>query len=74
MAVEISPYRFSICQEANEQFCNIITPFQPLANLPSCITALYTKHTPSILPDVHYKSGKLKASIYPHKLHPIYGY
>ena len=48
MAVEISPHQFSICQEANGQFCNIITPFQLLVNLPSCITALYTKNTPSI--------------------------
>ena len=48
MAVEISPHQFSICQEANGQFCNILTPFQPLANLPFCITALYTKNTASI--------------------------
>ena len=48
MAVEISPYQFSICQEANGQFCNILTPFQPLANPPSCIKALYTKNTASI--------------------------
>ena len=34
MAVEISPHQFSICQEANGQFCNIHTPFQPLANPP----------------------------------------
>ena len=33
MAVEISPHQFSICQEANGQFCNILTPFQPFANL-----------------------------------------
>ena len=48
MAVDISPDQFSICQEAKGRFCNVITPFQPVANLPSCITALYTKHTPSI--------------------------
>ena len=48
MAVEISPDQFSICQEANGQFCNNLTPFQPLVNLPSCITALYTKDTASI--------------------------
>ena len=48
MAVEISPPQFSICQEANGQFCNIITPFQPLANLPTCITALYNKNKASI--------------------------
>ena len=48
MAVEISHHQFSICQEANGLFCNILTPFQLLANLPSCITALYTKNTPSL--------------------------
>ena len=48
MAVEISSHQFSICQEANGQFCNILTPFQPLANPPSCITTLYTKDTASI--------------------------
>ena len=48
MAVEIPPHQFSICQEANGQFCNITTSFQLLENLPSCITALYTKHAPSI--------------------------
>ena len=48
MAVELSPHQFSICLEAKGQFCNIITPFQPLANPPSCITALYTINAPSI--------------------------
>ena len=48
MAVEISPWQFWICQEANGQFCTISTPFQPLANQPSCITALYAKNTASI--------------------------
>ena len=48
MAVEMSPHQFSICQEANGQFCNVITPFQPLTNPPSCITALYTKNIHSI--------------------------
>ena len=48
MAVEMSPHQFSICQEANGQFCNVIAPFQLLTNPPSCITALYTKNTYSI--------------------------
>ena len=48
MAVEISPPQFRICQEGNGQFCNIPTPFQPLANPPSCTTALYAKNTASI--------------------------
>ena len=48
MAVEISPHQFSICWEASGQFCNILTPYQLLANLPTCITALYTKNAASI--------------------------
>ena len=48
MAVEMSSHQFSICQEANGQFCNVITPFQPLTNPPSCITVLYTKNACSI--------------------------
>ena len=28
----------------------------------------------AFLPDVHCKSGKLKASVYPNKLYPMYGY
>ena len=48
MAVEISPHQCSICHGANGQFCNILTPFQPLANPTTCITALYTKNAASI--------------------------
>ena len=48
MAVEIFPQQFRICQEGNGQFCTIPTLFQPLANPPSCITALYVKNTASI--------------------------
>ena len=59
MAVEISPQQFGICQEANGQFCTIPTPFQLLANLPSCIAALYAKNTASIpMQDVHYRLEK----------------
>ena len=48
MAVEISSHHFRICQKANGQFCNIPTPFQPLANPPSCTAALYAMNTASI--------------------------
>ena len=48
MGVEILPHQFSICQKVNGKFCNVITPLQPLANPPSCITALYSKNTCSI--------------------------
>ena len=43
MAVDLSTTHFQACQDANGQFCSITTPFQPLANPPSCIAALYTK-------------------------------
>ena len=50
MAVEILDKQYSTCKEANRQFCSIYTPLQPLANPPSCITALYSKNTTSITP------------------------
>ena len=43
LAVELSNTQFQSCQQANRQFCHISTPFQPLANLPTCIAALYSK-------------------------------
>ena len=48
MAVELSTTQFQACQAANGQFCSITTPFQPLANPPSCIAALYAKSTVDI--------------------------
>ena len=48
MALEISQHQFSICQEANGEFCNVYAPLQLLAYLPSYITALYTKNAASI--------------------------
>ena len=43
MTVELSTTQFQACQDANGQFCSITTPFQPLANPPTCIAALYAK-------------------------------
>ena len=48
MAVELSTTQFQVCLEANRQFCSITTPFQPLANPPSCIGDLYKKSTVDI--------------------------
>ena len=48
MAVELSTTQFQKCQEANGQFCSITTPFQCLANPPSCIAVLYAKSTVDI--------------------------
>ena len=45
MALELSTTQVQACKEANGQFCSITTPFQPLANPPSCIAALYAKST-----------------------------
>ena len=47
MEVEISEHQFCMCRDAN-LLCNINAPLQLLANLPSCITALYAKNTASI--------------------------
>ena len=43
-AIEILEQQFTTCQQPNRQFCNIDTPLQPLANQPSCITAINTKN------------------------------
>ena len=48
MGLELSTAQFQTCQQANGQFCHISTPFQPLANPPTCIAALYTKSKASI--------------------------
>ena len=40
--------QFEICKQANGQFCHISTPFQPLANPPTCIAALYAKSKANI--------------------------
>ena len=48
MAVELSSHIFHICQAVNGQFGTIPTPFQPLANPPTCISALYVSYLASI--------------------------
>ena len=48
MAVELLSNQFQICKAASGQFCAIPTPFQPLANLPTCTSALYTRNIASI--------------------------
>ena len=48
MVVELSSTQFQVCQEANSQFCSITTPFQPLANPPACVAALYAMSTADI--------------------------
>ena len=48
MAVELSTTQFWVCQETNGQFCNITTPFQPLANPPSSVSSLYARNPAGI--------------------------
>ena len=48
MGVELSTAQFQTCQQVNGQFCYISTPFQPLANPPTCIAVLYAKSKASI--------------------------
>ena len=48
MGLELFTMQFEVYQQANGQFCHISTPFQPLANPPTCITALYAKSEASI--------------------------
>ena len=74
MAVEISQHQFSICQEANGQFCNIYAPLQLLANPPSCITALYTKNAASISTICSSQVKKTQSISIPSQLLQMYGY
>ena len=46
--VEISEDQFKTCQKADRQFCILNTPLLPLANPPTCISALYAKDKDSI--------------------------
>ena len=43
MGLELSNTQFETGKQANGQFCYMRTPFQPLANPPTCIAALYAK-------------------------------
>ena len=46
--VKISEDQFKTCQKANGQFCILNTPLLPLANPPTCVSALYSKDKDSI--------------------------
>ena len=47
-AVEISEDQLKTYQKGNRQFCSLNTPFLPLANPPTCVSALYAKDKASI--------------------------
>ena len=70
MAVELSTTQFQACQDANGQFCNITTPFQPLANPPSCIGALYAKSKVDINSKCSVQICKASASNLPTQVAP----
>ena len=44
----ITDLQYRTCQHASGQFCRINAPFQPLTNLPSCVTTLYAKNDQAI--------------------------
>ena len=73
MVVESSPHQFCICEEANGQFCNIPTPFQLIANPPSCITVLYAKNTDSICTRCSLQIRKSQMAVCLHSLHQMFG-
>ena len=70
MAVELSTTQFQACQDANGQFCSITTPFQPLANLPTCITALYAKSKADIASKCSLQICKATATNLPTQIAP----
>ena len=72
-AIEILEQQFTTCQQANGQFCNIDTPLQPLANLPSCMTAIYTKNKELNI-DALYKLGIHAVPPFQHQYPQFYEY
>ena len=70
MGLELSRTQFEICQQANGQFCHISTPFQPLANPPMCIAALYTKSTASIISKCSLQLHKATTTSLPTQITP----
>ena len=65
MVVELSITQFQACQEASGQFCSITTPFQPLANPPSCIAASYAKNMVDITSKCSLQICKASATTLP---------
>ena len=73
MGVELSTTQFQICQQANGQFCHISTPFQPLANPPTCIAALYAKSKASIASTCSLQLHKTTTTALPTQIMPDVG-
>ena len=70
MGLELSATQFEVCQQANGHFCHISTPFQPLANPPTCITALYAKSEASIKSKCSLQLHKASTSPLPTQITP----
>ena len=70
MGLELSTAQFQTCQQANGQFCHISTPFQPLANPSTCITALYTKSNASITLKCSLQLCKMSTTTLPTQITP----
>ena len=65
-AVAITDMQYRTCQHATGQFCRIHEPFQPLTNLPSCVTTVYAKNNQAIK-----EQCSLVTSHMPHTYIPI---
>ena len=70
MGLELSTTQFQTCQQANRQFCHISTPFQPLANPPMCIAALYAKSKASITLKCSLQLCKMSTTTLPTQITP----
>ena len=70
MGVELSTAQFQTCQQANGQFCHISTPFQPLTNPPTCITALYAKSKAGIASKCSLQLHKTTTTALPTQITP----
>ena len=70
MGLELSTAQFQTFQQANGQFCHISTPFQPLANAPTCIAALYTKSKASITSKCSLQLHKTTTTTLPTQITP----
>ena len=70
IGLELSTMQFEVCQQANGQFCHISTPFQPLANPPTCIAALYTKSEANIKSKCSLQLHKVSTTSLPTQITP----
>ena len=74
MGLELSSTQFEVSKQANGQFCNLSSPFQPLANPPTCIAALYAKSAASIESNAPYGYTKLQPPLSLHRSPQMSGY